>query len=176
MNMKSKDLIFPSMVKKPMCKVIFEMIEMMRMRDMKNMKNMKDNKDISKYARESFSIYEFYRCGIEGSELLCHRLDISRGTAGELIMKMQKNQKVMGIEEVFIEREFRNTGLGSKLLVFAERTACALGFQSVELRPFSTDPLVSDPDLKDWYMKRGYQSYGKKMRKRIYDENPGVMT
>lgn len=170
MNMKSKGLIFPSMVKKPMYKIL-EKTEIMRMRDMKN--NMKC---ISKYSEESFSINELYRCRIQDSELLCHRLDISERTAGELIMKMQKNQKAMSIEEVFIEREFRNKGLGSKLMVFAERTACAMGFLSVELRPFSTDPLVSDPNLKEWYIKRGYQPYGEKMKKRIYEENPGVIT
>jgi hypothetical protein len=53
------------------------------------------------------------------------------------------------------------------LLDFAENTGRALGFQKVEVRPFSTDPLVPDNKLQEWYKKRGYAPVGEKMCKRI---------
>jgi GNAT superfamily N-acetyltransferase len=126
---------------------------------------------ISKQIGENLRIDEFYRYRIECGELLCHRLNAPGGMAGELIIKVLNSEKALSIEEVFVPRKFRNTGLGSKLLTFAENTACILGFRSVELRPFSTDPLVSDIKLQEWYMKRGYLPDGNKMSKRINKQN-----
>lgn len=143
--------MFPNMVKKHM----FE--EMMQM-----------NK-IPKHV--DFSINEFYSCLKEGDELQCHRLHVQEGDAGELILKIPRHEKALTIEEVFVKRGFRNSGLGSSLLLFGEKTACELGFRSVELRPFSTDPLISDYELKEWYKKRGYQTDGEMMRKRLKSNN-----
>lgn len=126
---------------------------------------------ISNHIGENITIDELYRYRIECGELQCHRLNAPGGMAGELIIKVLSDEKALSIEEVFVSRKFRNTGLGSRLLSFAEKTACTLGFRSVELRPFSTDPLVSDIRLQEWYMKRGYQPDGGKMYKRINNEN-----
>jgi GNAT superfamily N-acetyltransferase len=126
---------------------------------------------ISDKDRENMSIDEFYRYRIECGELQCHRLNMSGGMAGEIIIKVLNDEKALSIEEVFVSRGFRNTGLGSRLLSFAENTACILGFRSVELRPFSTDPFISDPRLQDWYMKRGYKPRGGKMYKIINNKN-----
>jgi GNAT superfamily N-acetyltransferase len=126
-------------------------------------------KEYSKHI--DFSINEFYSCIKESSELKCHRLNVPEGNAGELIMKIPRHEKALTIEEVFVKRGFRNSGLGSSLLLFGEMTACELGFRSVELRPFSTDPLMSDHELKKWYRKRGYQLDGEMMRKRINRKN-----
>ena len=127
--------------------------------------------EISNYNLENISISEFFKYRTEYGELQCHRLKMPEGTAGELLIKVLNNEKALSIEEVFIERKFRNSGLGSRLLSFAEKTASTLGFQYVELRPFSTDPLVSDTRLQEWYKKRGYRSDGGKMYKRINHEN-----
>lgn len=123
--------------------------------------------EISNYNFENISISEFFRYRTEYGELQCHRLNVPGGMAGELLIKVLNDEKALSIEEVFVSRKFRNTGLGSRLLSFAEKTASTLGFRSVELRPFSTDPLVSDIKLQDWYMKRGYRPDGGKMYKRI---------
>lgn len=146
-------LTFPSMARKH----IYE--EMMKMHE------------ISNHNVENISIDELYRYRIECGELQCHRLNVPGGMAGELLIKALNNEKALSIEEVFVSRKFRNTGLGSRLLSFAEKTARTLGFRSVELRPFSTDPLVSDIKLQEWYMKRGYRPDGGKMYKRINNEN-----
>src|SRR5659263_331308 len=126
---------------------------------------------ISNHNVENLSISEFFRYRTEYGELQCHRLKMPEDVAGELIIRVLNDEKALSIEEVFIQRKFRNTGLGSRLLSFAEKTASTLGFRYVELRPFSTDPLVSDNKLKDWYMKRGYRPDGGKMYKRINNEN-----
>ena len=146
-------LTFPSMARKLTYK------EMMKM-----------NK-ISNHNVENVLISEFFRYRTEYGELQCHRLKMPEGMAGELLIKVLNDEKTLSIEEVFVSRKFRNTGLGSRLLSFAEKTASTLGFRYVELRIFSTDPLVSDLKLHEWYMKRGYKPDGGKMWKRINNEN-----
>jgi len=126
---------------------------------------------ISNHNAENISISEFFRYRTEYGELQCHRLKMPEGMAGELLIKVLNNEKALSIEEVFISRKFRNSGLGSRLLSFAEKTASTLGFGYVELRPFSTDPLVSDIKLRQWYTKRGYRPDGGKMYKRINNQN-----
>jgi len=133
-------------------------------------KEIKDMQEISNKGTKNMSIGELYRHRTKHGELQCHRLKIPDGTAGELIINVSGNEKAFSIEEVFVDRKFRNMGLGSKLLAFAEQIALASGFQNVELKPFSTDPLVSDHKLREWYMEHGYQLYGDKMRKRINKE------
>jgi GNAT superfamily N-acetyltransferase len=141
---------------------------MVRRHTCEEMRNM--NK-ISNHNLENISINEFFRYRTEYGELQCHRLKMPEGMAGELLIKVLNDEKALSIEEVFVFRKFRNSGLGSRLLSFAEKTASTLGFRYVELRPFSTDPLVSDIKLKDWYMKRGYRPDGRKMHKRINTQN-----
>ncbi len=117
------------------------------------------------------SIKELYRYRTEYGELQCHRINVPEGMAGELIINISRNEKALSVEEVFVDRKFRNTGLGSCLLAFAEKTAMTSGFQKVELRVFSTDPLVPALKLQEWYMKRGYEADGEKMSKRINPKN-----
>lgn len=126
--------------------------------------------------KTNMPINELYRYTTECGELQCHRLNMLDGMAAELIINLPRNEKALTIEEVFVDRKFRRMGLGSKLLAFAEKIAMASGFQNVELKPFSTDPLVSDHKLREWYMERGYQPQGEKMHKRINEEILEVMT
>jgi GNAT superfamily N-acetyltransferase len=126
---------------------------------------------ISNRIWENMSMNEIYKYRTQCGELQCHRINMHDCMAGELIINVPRNEKGLTIEEVFVDRKFRNTGLGSKLLAFAEKTALASGFQKVELRLFSTDPLVSDIKLQEWYMKRGYQPDGGKMYKRMNSQN-----
>ena len=124
----------------------------------------------------NMSIEELYTYRTECGELQCHRINAPESLAGELIINISRNLEVVFIEEVFVDRKFRNTGLGSSLLDFAEKTAMTSGFQKVELRVFSTDPLVPDLKLQEWYMKRGYEADGEKMSKRINPQNFKVIT
>ncbi|CAG0985802.1 hypothetical protein METP1_02022 [Methanosarcinales archaeon] len=146
-------LTFPSMAKRHICE---------KMMDMEKNSNQ---------IWENMSIDEIYKYRTQWGELQCHRINMYDCMAGELIIKVPGNEKALTIEEVFVDRKFRNTGLGSKLLAFAEKTAMTFGFQKVELRLFSTDPLVSDIKLQEWYMKRGYQPDGGKMCKRMNNKN-----
>jgi GNAT superfamily N-acetyltransferase len=123
-----------------------------------------------------FSINEFYSCRKERSELQCHRLIVQKENVGELILEIQGHEKTLIIEEIFVKRGFRNSGLGSSLLRFGEKTACELRFRSVALRPFSTDPLISDEELKEWYKKRGYLPEGEMMRKRMNSKDFRVIS
>lgn len=132
--------------------------------------------EISNKGNKNMSIDEFYRYRTKCGELQCHRLNMPDGTAGELILNLPGNEKALTIEEVFVDRKFRHMGLGSKLLAFAEQIAIAYGFRNVELKPFSTDPLVPDHKLREWYLERGYQPHGEKMHKRINEEISEVMT
>lgn len=126
--------------------------------------------------KTNMPINELYRYTTECGELQCHRLNMLDGMAAELIINLPRNEKALTIEEIFVNRKFRRMGLGSKLLAFAEEIAVTSGFQNVELKPFSTDPIVSDHKLREWYMERGYQPYGEKMHKRINEELLKVMT
>lgn len=157
MSMKSKDLTFHSMARRHTYSEVMEM------------------QKISNKVGMNISIDELYRCRTRRGELQCHRINIPDVMAGELIINVPINEKALYIEEVFVDRKFRNTGLGSSLLDFAENTARILGFQNVELRPFSTDPLISDRTLQEWYMKRGYRPDGEKMCKKINTENSRVI-
>jgi GNAT superfamily N-acetyltransferase len=139
-------------------------------------KEKKDMQEISNKGSKNISIDELYRYSTECGELQCHRLNIPDGTAGELIINVHGNEKALTIEEVFVDRKFRHMGLGSKLLAFAETIAMASGVQNIELKPFSTDPLVSDHKLREWYMERGYQPHGEKMHKKLNKEILEVMT
>lgn len=132
--------------------------------------------EISYKGSKNISIDELYRYSTKCGELQCHRLNVPGGMAGELIINVPDNEKALTIEEVFVDRKFRHLGLGSKLLAFAEQIALASGFQNVELKPFSTDPLVSDHELREWYMERGYRPYGEKMHKKLNKEILEVMT
>ncbi|NJD54228.1 MAG: GNAT family N-acetyltransferase [Candidatus Methanoperedens sp.] len=125
--------------------------------------------------RENIPIDEVYRYRTQCGEFQCHRINAPDGMAGELIISISRNEKALSIEEVFVNRKFRNTGIGSCLLAFAEKTAMTSGFGKVELRVFSTDPLVPDHKLQEWYMKRGYEPDGEKMSKIINPLNCEVM-
>ncbi|MCX9084606.1 MAG: GNAT family N-acetyltransferase [Candidatus Methanoperedens sp.] len=121
-------------------------------------------------------IKELYNCRTKGGELRCHRINVNQENAGELIIRIPNQEKTLMIEEVFVKRGFRNSGLGSNLLRFGEATACELGFTSIGLRPFSTDSLISDHELKEWYRKRGYLPDGENMFKKTNRKNIEVIS
>jgi GNAT superfamily N-acetyltransferase len=119
---------------------------------------------------DGFSIGELYRYSTECGEMRCHRLTITECIAGELLLRVPRKEKSLFIEEVFVERKYRKMGLGTRLLNLAEETAKAMGLSTLELRPFSIDPTISENNLKEWYKHRGYRQTGDKMCKKLKNE------
>jgi len=91
-------------------------------------KKMVDMGKISNRIWENMSIDEIYKYRTQCGELQCHRINMPNCMAGELIINVPMNEKAFTIEEVFVDRKFGNTGMGSRLLAFAEETALASGF------------------------------------------------
>jgi GNAT superfamily N-acetyltransferase len=119
---------------------------------------------------DGFSIGELYRYSTECGEVSCHRLTTSEGTAGELLLRVPGKENSLFIEEVFVERKYRNMGFGTRLVNLAEETARAMGLSAVELKPFSNDPTIPESKLKEWYQHRGYRQTGEKMCKKLKNE------
>lgn len=120
---------------------------------------------------DAISIEELYRLRTDSDEIQCHRLKVRNETAGELLFTVTEKEKKLNIEEVFIEKIYRRHGLGNMLVHYAEETASVLGLKAVEVRPFSTDPAISDLKLREWYGKKGYMDTGQRMLKKIKATN-----
>ena len=75
---------------------------------------------ISNKVVENLLIEELYRYRTEYGELQCHRINVPEGMAGELIMNIFRNEKALSVEEVFVDRKFRNTGLEAASCPFRE--------------------------------------------------------
>lgn len=116
---------------------------------------------------DGFSIGELYRYSTECGEVSCHRLTTTESTAGELLLRVPRSEKVLFIEEVFVERKYREMGLGTRLMSLAEEMAREMGLSTVELRPFSNDPTNPENKLREWYKHRGYRQTGDKMHKKL---------
>jgi GNAT superfamily N-acetyltransferase len=67
----------------------------------------------------------------------------------------------LNIEVLFVEEDMRGSGLGSRLLAWAERQAIALGAQNARLDTFEWQ-------ARGFYLKHGYEEYA-----RIDDCAPG---
>jgi GNAT superfamily N-acetyltransferase len=79
--------------------------------------------------------------------------------AGEFVARADWRSRVLFIEELFIEREYRRKGIGKKALVFLETKASSLKLREVALEPFPSDPGAGAVEsLRNWYMKQGYVS------------------
>jgi GNAT superfamily N-acetyltransferase len=78
---------------------------------------------------------------------------------GEFLARVDWQSRVLFIEELFIERQYRGRGIGRKALNFLETKASSLKLREVVLEPFSSDsrdfPLER---LRNWYRKQGYTS------------------
>lgn len=120
---------------------------------------------------DAASIEELYRLRTDSDEIQCHRLKVRNEMAGELLFTVTAKEKKLNIEEVFVDKIYRRHGLGDMLVGYAEETASVLGLKAVEVRPFSTDPSISDLQLREWYGKRGYMVTGQRMLKKIKATN-----
>ena len=81
--------------------------------------------------------------------------------AGLLLYENWSERKSGFIYEIFILSSFRKKGLGTLLLLYAEKHAIQLNCDVLRLKPYA---LAQEPDnilLRNWYEKNGYQQYTK---------------
>ena len=81
--------------------------------------------------------------------------------AGLLLYEDWSERKSGFIYEIFILSSFRKKGLGTLLLLYAEKHAIQLNCDVLRLKPYA---LAQEPDnilLRNWYEKNGYQKYTK---------------
>lgn len=81
--------------------------------------------------------------------------------AGLLLYEDWSERKSGFICEIFILSSFRKKGLGTLLLLYAEKHAIQLNCDVLRLKPYA---LAQEPDnilLRNWYEKNGYQQYTK---------------
>jgi GNAT superfamily N-acetyltransferase len=81
--------------------------------------------------------------------------------AGLLLYEDWSERKSGFIYEIFILSSFRKKGLGTLLLLYAEKHAIQLNCDVLRLKPYA---LAQEPDnilLRNWYEKNGYQQYTK---------------
>ena len=79
--------------------------------------------------------------------------------AGLLLYEDWSDRKSGFIYEIFILSSFRKKGLGTLLLLYAEKHAIQLNCDVLRLKPYA---LAQEPDnilLRNWYEKNGYQQY-----------------
>ncbi|MDH3973723.1 MAG: GNAT family N-acetyltransferase [Deltaproteobacteria bacterium] len=58
--------------------------------------------------------------------------------------------------EIFIKKEYRNKGIGSRVLARVESIAGELGYSKVALHAESFDKDIPKKSIENWYIKRGY--------------------
>ena len=81
--------------------------------------------------------------------------------AGLLLYEDWSERKSGFICEIIILSSFRKKGLGTLLLLYAEKHAIQLNCDVLRLKPYA---LAQEPDnilLRNWYEKNGYQQYTK---------------
>ena len=81
--------------------------------------------------------------------------------AGLLLYEDWSERKSGFIYEIFILSSFRKKGLGTLLLLYAEKHAIQLNCDVLRLKPYA---LAQEPDNilpRNWYEKNGYQQYTK---------------
>ncbi len=123
------------------------------------------------YAFEAgLSVRNVYRTVTEEHEVICMRLFVNNEKVGEIVLKLLKDGSTMEIDSLYIEKEHRCQGHGSKLLTVAEETALKRNVERVIIHPYSIEEdYMSDSDLKRYYMKRGFIPFRCKMVKPVND-------
>ncbi len=78
---------------------------------------------------------------------------------GEIVVKIKEREKMLWLDGLFIEREFRNRGLGKILIDFLEEYALSKGLNAIGLGVYPLDYNYSLKDLKGWYRDRGFYEF-----------------
>jgi GNAT superfamily N-acetyltransferase len=77
--------------------------------------------------------------------------------AGYLSYDDRSDIKTGVLYEVFVLPEFRQQGVGSRLVAFAEQLAVSLKCSRMRLSPTPFDQSVTQVQLNSWYKKKGYE-------------------
>ena len=107
-----------------------------------------------------------HRSGISKSFLA----KIEQQEIGIMIVDLYDPPYPLFIYYIYVVPNFRNQGIGSKLLRFAESMASKRGNPSVALQPHEIEKGYSLQTLRFWYIRRGYsdrESDPKRMAKII---------
>ncbi|MCT9812403.1 GNAT family N-acetyltransferase [Acidovorax sp. Be4] len=75
---------------------------------------------------------------------------------GLLSFDFYQNKMESKIHEIYVLSEFREKGIGRKLLMYAEEVAMELRCFSIALEPHPFDRTVSLDMLISWYARNGY--------------------
>ena len=81
--------------------------------------------------------------------------------AGLLLYEDWSERKSGFIYEIFILSSFRKKGLGTLLLLYAEKHAIQLNCDVLRLKPYALAQEPVNILLRNWYEKNGYQQYTK---------------
>jgi GNAT superfamily N-acetyltransferase len=86
----------------------------------------------------------------------CLLAKVEQEEVGIMIVDLYDPPSALFIYYIYVVPNFRNQGIGSKLLWFAESMASKRGNPSVVLQPNEIEQGFSIQDLRSWYTKRGY--------------------
>lgn len=82
---------------------------------------------------------------------------IGSGTEIALLSYEDWSEQSVGfIYEIFVLPPYRQKGLGSFLLLYAEDLAVKLGHTTIRLKPHALDEDIDQERLVTWYAKKGY--------------------
>ncbi len=107
--------------------------------------------------QKDIKLVETYRKVDQNMELRCISARSNDSKVGELLVRFQKDKKLLILDGVIVEKEFRRQGVGTYLVSFAEDLAQRFSAKKVLLCPFPVDPSAyPKKELIKWYRKRGY--------------------
>jgi GNAT superfamily N-acetyltransferase len=86
----------------------------------------------------------------------CLLAKIEQEEVGIMIVDLYDPPFPLFIYYMYVVPNFRNQGIGSKLLRFAEGMASKRGNPSIALQPDEIEQGFSIQALRSWYTKRGY--------------------
>ena len=86
----------------------------------------------------------------------CFLANIEQEEVGIMIVDLYDPPFPLFINYIYVVPNFRNQGIGSNLLRFAEGMASKHGNPSVALQPNEIEQGFSIQALRSWYAKRGY--------------------
>lgn len=124
------------------------------------------NLDVTASEAGPISVNEAYSANCNGAEVHCLRFEVGDRKAAEIIIKRFPDRNVLSIDNIFVEKRYRQRGYGSRILSMIEEHASEDGVERIEITPFSLDPgHMDDERLRAWYAKRGFIKTGIKMYK-----------
>ena len=76
---------------------------------------------------------------------------------GEFVARIDRQNQILFVEELFIQQRYRGKGLGKKALDFLEAKASSLNVREIVLEPCPVDSgAFTAESLRNWYMEHGY--------------------